>query len=196
LPGHVVSAHDTPPPGLMDRVPVATRGTLLVDRAGFLCTDNLGLCLAGHRGPDGDAGEDNHEERANDRRGHGNRVTRTVKKVMPNPCLHMSPDRPVGPPKRESYSARSLVGPMKSPAGCERGCAIVCRNASRETRSSGPGLRLQRCALDAPVRWWQRDAKTGDRQTQQDLARLQQVRDLRRAEQFELRQPDGILLWP
>src|SRR5450759_5054073 len=44
--------------------------------------------------------------------------------------------------------------------------------------------------------WWrQADAEAGEGQTQQDLARLEQVCDLRCAEQLELREPDGILIW-
>ena len=46
------------------------------------------------------------------------------------------------------------------------------------------------------VRGRQADSESGDGQAKQDLARLEQVRDLRRAEQLELSQPGGILLRP
>ncbi len=46
------------------------------------------------------------------------------------------------------------------------------------------------------IRWWQADAEAGDGQTQQDLARPEQVGDLRGAEQLELGEPGGILLRP
>jgi hypothetical protein len=44
------------------------------------------------------------------------------------------------------------------------------------------------------VRGRQADAEASDGQTQQDLARLEQVCDLRCAEQLELGKPDGVLL--
>ena len=59
--------------------------------------------------------------------------------------------------------------------------------------------RLSTC--NTTVRQWQGEAEAGYGQTQQELARLEQVRleqvrDLRRTEQAELREPDGILLRP
>ncbi len=72
----------------------------------------------------------------------------------------------------------------------------------RIVRGAGARLLLprhrQKCLrlLDLPpleVRRRQHDAKPGYRQTKDDLARLEQIDDLRGAEQLELREPDGIL---